>query len=467
MDNNKDWTTELLPRELKQYSNRKLFIALGAMIAVALIATTATLIALSALTTVRLAAQTNNTARGQLQELLRELRTAESSNRGYLITDDREYLARYDQAVKDARTTLGKLKDQARNTTYKAEIDQFGPVIDEKFKVLDNTVRLTEDGGPVESIAKNLEHSRGLMDRIETSAASIESVQTALLVRDRASVQTLADVARDISVLTLVLTLVLAATVYYLYLKAIQSERQLDLAKDEFVSLASHQLRTPATGIKAILATLDSGDFGTLNERQSYFLKRAIDSNERELRIIEELLNVAKADAGRLVLHATEFELSGLIDTIASEQTSLISKKNQKLTIRCPHQPLTVYADEEKLYMAIGNLLDNARKYTPENGKISINVFSRHGEVFIEVADNGIGIEAEQLDHIFDRFQRAGSHALEGTVEGSGLGLYLAQRIAELQGGTIQVTSKLGKGTKFVMILPQGDYGAAAKGSAS
>jgi signal transduction histidine kinase len=115
--------------------------------------------------------------------------------------------------------------------------------------------------------------------------------------------------------------------------------------------------------------------------------------------------------------------------------------------------------------MAIGNLLDNARKYTPEFGKISVAIYSRHGEVHIEVADTGVGIDPDELDHIFDRFQRA-TDAVRGNVEGAGLGLYLARRIAELQGGTIEVSSRLGKGTKFVMILPQGDYGVT-KGAAS
>ena len=264
---------------------------------------------------------------------------------------------------------------------------------------------------------------------------------------------------------TIALTLVLAATVYYLYLKAIQSERQLDRAKDEFVSLASHQLRTPATGIKSILSTLKAGDFGPLNQRQNYFLGRALESNERELGIIEELLNVAKADAGRLVLHTTKFNLSNLVTSIVNEQRPGIAKKLLRLEIKLPRHPLEIVADEDKLYMAIGNLVDNARKYTHEAGKISVIVSKRHNDVRIEVSDTGIGIEPSELNHIFDRFQRA-SDAVRGNVEGAGLGLYLARRITEHHDGTIEVSSNPGKGTKFVMILPRGDRNAA-KGAAS
>ncbi len=455
----------MLPRELRQYSNRKVFLTLGAIIGVSFTATIATLIALTALTAVRHTASVNNSARAQLQALLLDLRTAESSNRGYVITNDPNYLSRYAKALADAKSSLAQLDVQTAQASYRDDFNLLKPLVISKLAALDNTVKLKQSDGQEAGLIANLDGSRAIMDQIEVISGRIENRQTVQLNQDRKNVQAWADIARDISVLTLALTLALAGFMYYLYLKAIQSERQLDRAKDEFVSLASHQLRTPATGIKSILSTLVAGDFGPLNERQSYFMRRALESNERELGIIEELLNVAKADAGRLILHCTEFELGKLIDAIAGEQRGVIDQKNQNLTIKQPNHPLKIYADEEKLYMAIGNLLDNARKYTPEFGKISVAIYSRHGEVHVEVADTGVGIDPDELEHIFDRFQRA-TEAVHGNVEGAGLGLYLARRIAELQGGTIEVSSRLGKGTKFVMILPQGDYGVT-KGTAS
>jgi len=422
----------LLPRELKQYSNRKLFIALGAMIGVAIIATVATLVALSALTSVRHTAQVNSAAKDKLQSLLRDLRTAESTNRGYLITGDADYLARFDKSITDTEALLANLDQQTKTASYRADITKLIPLVRSQISSLGDTVKIIQSGQRDEAATvANLEDGKRVMDKVEQLAASIEQTQQTQQNRDRSRVQALADIARDISVLTLVLTLFLSGTIYYLYLKAIQSERRLDRAKDEFVSLASHQLRTPATGIKSILSTLVAGDFGPLNERQSYFMKRALESNEHELSIIEELLNVAKADAGRLMLHSTQFMLDGLIDAIVLEQSAAIAQKNQHLTIKRPSHPVKVFADEEKLYMAIGNLLDNARKYTPEFGKITIAISSRHGEVYVEVADTGIGIDPDELSHIFDRFQRA-SDAVRGNVEGAGLGLYLALRIAEL-----------------------------------
>jgi signal transduction histidine kinase len=110
--------------------------------------------------------------------------------------------------------------------------------------------------------------------------------------------------------------------------------------------------------------------------------------------------------------------------------------------------------DEEKLYMAITNIIDNARKYTPDNGEIAIHLAAKRGHIYIEVTDSGIGIEETELEYIFDRFQRA-RMVLGGNIEGTGLGLYLARRVAELHHGTINVDSRKGHGSRFTLVLPQ------------
>jgi signal transduction histidine kinase len=265
----------------------------------------------------------------------------------------------------------------------------------------------------------------------------------------------LADGSRDISVGTLIVTLLVAGIINHLYIKAIEAERKLDLAKDEFVSLASHQLRTPATGVKSILSTLAAGDFGPLAERQAYFVNKALKSNERELAVIEELLNVAKADAGRLVLNPSQVDVGTLVDTVVSEQRIGIEAKHIQLKVKHPARPVVITADHDKLYMALSNLIDNARKYTPESGTISVRVSRRDAGAAVEVADTGIGIDASEIGQIFDRFGRARA-ALAGNVDGAGLGLYLTHRITELHQGSIEVDSKLGRGSCFTLFLPMG-----------
>ena len=450
----------MFPRELRQYSNRKLFIALGAMIALALVATAATVIITSALVSYRAQAQNHNDNRIQLQALLTRLDDAETNQRGYLLTGSDVNYQAYLSAAEDIPIRYRRLALGENVLNNRTDFTALKGMLSQKLGELKQTVELYKAGNIADAMAIVQSGSgQQVGDNIRGRITQIQDDEAALLAKDRQRVTFLATLARDISIVTLLISLPLAGLVYWLYLKAIQSERRLDRAKDEFVSLASHQLRTPATGIKSILSMLVAGDFGHLNDRQEHFMRRALESNERELGIIEELLNVAKADAGRLVLHAAEFELESLITVIVNEQRPAIEEKKQSVKIQAPSQPLRIVADEEKLYMAIGNLVDNARKYTPESGSISVTISVRRGEAYVEVSDSGIGIGPDELSHVFDRFQRA-SDAVRGNVEGAGLGLYLARRIAELHDGTIEVSSKLGKGTKFVMILPRGDISA-------
>lgn len=447
----------MLPRKLRQYSNRRLFIALGAIIVVALVATIATLVALSTLVAVRETAKVSSAARFDMQNIRLKLRTAESGARGYFITGDPDFLVRYKDATSQARSYMDKLAKESKDTPYAGQVAALQPVVNAKLANMDQSVQLFQQGGIGQpQLNANFEQGKVLMDQILTQSSAITGQQTSELNHDQRSMSGLAGIARDISVATLVVTLVLAGIVNYLYIKAIEAERELDRAKDEFVSLASHQLRTPATGVKSILSTLAAGDFGPLAERQAYFINKALQSNERELTIIEELLNVAKADAGRLVLHPSQVDLVALVDTVISEQRRAIEAKHITLDFKRPSKPVVIEADQEKLYMALGNLLDNARKYTPDAGSITIKVSHHHdGGATVEVADTGIGIDASEISQIFDRFGRART-ALAGNVDGAGLGLYLAHRITELHHGTIKVDSKKGRGSRFTLTLPVG-----------
>ena len=203
----------------------------------------------------------------------------------------------------------------------------------------------------------------------------------------------------------------------------------------------------------SVHAMLVGGDIGPLSQRQLYFANKALESNNRGLSIIEELLNVAKADAGRLVLNPTTFDIRDLVQTVATEQQPDIEAAGLSLTLNLPPEPLTVMADHDKLYMAVGNVLDNARKYTPTGGQIKIDVRHKFHEVRITVADTGVGIPAADIRHIFDRFRRSHSPG-SADVGGTGLGLYLVRSVIELHRGRIKVSSRPGKGARFILCIP-------------
>ena len=293
----------MLPKELRQYSNRRIFIALGAIILVVLLGTIATVLAISQLMSVRQAAQAHNVAREHLDDISIALARAESSQRSFILTGNPAHLEDYLTINRNLPGQLGQLEGETKTQPYADEVAKLRPLVLERWASLERGISVRQTGG-FEAAQAEVQEGRGpaIVKRIDTLMASIADERSQLLERDRSNVALLANLSRDISLAGLVVILILAFVTYHLYIKAVQSERDLDRAKDEFVSLASHQLRTPATGIKSILSMLVAEDFGPLNERQTYFMGRALESNTRELKIIEELLNVAKADAGRLVL---------------------------------------------------------------------------------------------------------------------------------------------------------------------
>jgi signal transduction histidine kinase len=446
----------LYPKELKQYANRKIFVALIAIITLVAVSTGAAIFSISELLLSRQASQDIDTSHSQLEDLLVELEQAESGQRGYLLTGQDSYLAPYHVSIAQIPKQLSALESGSRNVSYHAGIMALSQTVHQKLAELAKTIQLQDSGNPAAAIGLvQTDMGQQAMEHLRGQVSAIEAEQNSQISSGRDRITMFGMLARDISIVTLVLTLILAALVYYEFLRAIQAEHELDRAKDEFVSLASHQLRTPATGIKSILSTLVSGDFGPLNPRQLHFVKKAIESNDRELSIVEELLNVARVDAGRLVLHPAEVDIVCLIISVVAEQRPAIEDKHITLDIKQPNHPVLLSADEEKLYMAIGNLLDNARKYTPESGTIKLKTRAGRESVVVEITDSGIGINEDELEHIFDRFQRAGT-AMSGNVEGTGLGLYLARSIAELHQGTIEVTSTPGRGSQFTMTLPTG-----------
>ena len=229
-------------------------------------------------------------------------------------------------------------------------------------------------------------------------------------------------------------------------------ERQLDLAKNDFVSLASHQLRTPASGVKAILHMMMQGDFGLMSPIQQQYLQRAIESNDRQLRIIEDLLNVARADAGTMELNLDYTNIADLVRSVAYEQLPGARAKEQRLELAVPEQ-LFAMADGQKLGMAIDNLISNAIKYTPPHGVVSVWLREHEGNISFGVKDTGIGIPEEQLPNIFTKFGMVHT-GRTGNGDSTGLGLYLAKQVVGLHNGNIDVTSVPGNGSIFEVRLP-------------
>jgi signal transduction histidine kinase len=234
----------------------------------------------------------------------------------------------------------------------------------------------------------------------------------------------------------------------------IQHLIELNQAKDEFISVASHQLRTPATGVKQYIGMLLEGMLGELTDSQRAVLLRAYESNERQLKIVSDLLKVARVDAGKVMLKKTETDLNQLMTDVIREETEIMKKRRQRIRFTPAPAPAVAQIDRDTVRMVLENLIDNASKYSGEGTTIQAVVTAEPRSVKLRVKDEGVGIGEDDMGRLFEKFSRI-HNPLSAQADGSGLGLYWAKKIIDLHGGTIQVESKVNQGTAFSIDLPK------------
>lgn len=245
----------------------------------------------------------------------------------------------------------------------------------------------------------------------------------------------------------------------------VTKEREVDKAKSEFVSLASHQLRTPLSVINWYSEMLLEGDAGELNEDQRKYVEEVYKGNQRMVDLVNSLLNVSRLELGTFVVEPELIDILALAKSAASELKPQIIEKKLNFQEHYGDNLPMFNADSKLLRMVFQNLLSNAVKYTPNNGEVSISMeVARSGGEFggrkveedsfaILVKDTGYGITASQQDKIFSKLFRADNVRAKDT-EGTGLGLYIVKAIVDLSGGSIWFTSQEDKGTSFYITLP-------------
>ncbi|MGM5484765.1 MAG: GAF domain-containing protein [Nanobdellota archaeon] len=228
-------------------------------------------------------------------------------------------------------------------------------------------------------------------------------------------------------------------------LKANRRLIKMDKLKTDFVSNVSHELRTPLTSIIGYSKLLKSEKIGSLNETQKDSLNTIIDESERLTRLINDLLDLSKLERGKMSLNLTEVDINSLID----HALSVMKPQGTELEFCVEKGSLPkIYADKDKLSQVINNLLSNAIKFTKEGGTITIRTKDARTHVKVSVTDTGKGIKKENIPKLFDKFYQV-DPSLTKISSGTGLGLPIAQHIVKMHGGSMDVDSEPGKGTKF------------------
>jgi two-component system, OmpR family, phosphate regulon sensor histidine kinase PhoR len=233
----------------------------------------------------------------------------------------------------------------------------------------------------------------------------------------------------------------------------ISIEVRLDRAKDEFISLASHQLRTPATGVKQYLTMVLEGYVGPITDAQRRFIQTANESNDRQLRIIDDILKVAAADAGDFVLSKQKVDLVQLSEAVIAEQATKFARKKQVISFHSSAPKVIAEVDKSAFRMVLENLIDNAHKYTYAGKSIDVSITEKEKRAIIQIKDQGTGIAARDINKLFQKFSRL-KNPLSVSSGGTGLGLYWVKQILDLHNADVRVESKPSQGTTFIIDLP-------------
>ena len=232
----------------------------------------------------------------------------------------------------------------------------------------------------------------------------------------------------------------------------VTKEKLIEKMKTEFVSVAAHQLRTPLSAIKWTIRMILDGDVGEINEEQRELLEQTYISNERMIRLINDLLDVSRIEEGRLLYDQEDTRIEDVLDSVIEASQEMLRNKNMVLEVNKKETP-KVKIDKEKIGVVIQNLLENAIKYTEQGGKIKITLDNDEKNVIFKIEDSGVGIPKSQQDRIFTKFFRA-ENVTRMETDGTGLGLYTTKNIVQAHKGQIWFESEENKGTTFYFTIP-------------
>jgi signal transduction histidine kinase len=236
----------------------------------------------------------------------------------------------------------------------------------------------------------------------------------------------------------------------------ITREMEIDRAKSEFVSLASHQLKTPLTSIKWLSESLLSAKADPLTPTQAQYAHNIHDASLNMIEMVNDLLNVSRIELGTLSVRLEQFDACEFVKSVADDQRHVADQKHVEVKLLCGAEIPQLMADKGLMRMVVQNLLSNAIKYTPENGVVECELSLTHTKrdmLFMRVSDTGIGIPKNEKENVFKKLYRA-SNAEKLVPDGTGLGLYVIKQVVEHAGGGITFESTEGKGTTFYVSIP-------------
>ena len=255
-----------------------------------------------------------------------------------------------------------------------------------------------------------------------------------------------------VALIVITLTLILFI-IAFIITQGFERLAEANRMKTEFISIVSHQLRSPLSNLKWAIELLMSGRLGDVGEKQTEYFRILKENSARMQELVSDLLTVSRVETSSFSLKKKDFSLIELTEEVMKEFEIFVRSSNIKLDLKFQENLPKVFADSFQIRLVVDNLLDNAIRYITKGGEVKMKIERKNSKIYFEIKDSGVGIPQKDQKHIFQKFFRA-ENATRYQTQGSGLGLYIAKTIIEKSGGKIGFKSQEGVGSTFWFALP-------------
>lgn len=388
----------------------------------------------------------------EINATIRDVIKAEANQRDYLLSDNIKYLTDYKNNWLSVQNNLTVLKQLvSKDSAVESRAKKIQSLATERKNLLDSGVSIFQQSTIANAQDFVTTHNGPhILDTLIQTGNQLVDSQNILLQQRRSAFNTSTFHMYTTIVLSAILNICLLIFAYIAIMRELQRRTLLEQKKNEFISLASHELKTPITTINIFAELLDTKLTKKTNKEAHRILSKMKNQIKEMNNLINDLLDVTRIQLGKLELQKENFLLREFLqETIEDIQATTIK---HHITLKCPTQ-MHIDADKQRLWQILANLLNNAIKYSPKGGLIHVLVQRKPRYVVIHVKDYGVGISRENQQYVFDRYFREEGSS-ERQFAGLGLGLYLAQQIIHLHNGRIWVKSTPGKGATFSFTLP-------------
>jgi signal transduction histidine kinase len=388
----------------------------------------------------------------ELKDTLQTVTNAETGQRGYLITGDEKFLPPYKAALPALKKELTDIKALTHdNPEQQKNLAELTKLTQERIAFLAKGINLRKNEGlGTPEINSLMSQGRDTMISIRQTVNKMLTLEDNLLMERQQQTNTSYRRALVTGAIGGLLNIALILLSFYLIRRELMRRNELERNKDDFISMASHELKTPLTSLniytQVALKKLDSKKI----DEAKKVLAKINDQTDKLVSLVTDLLDISRIETGLLKIEKANFDLNeSLTETAESIQQTT---KKHKIVIKSKLQH-SVYGDKYRIYQLVTNLITNAIKYSPNGGSILITTKENKRQAEVTIKDQGIGIDKEHLKKIFDKLYRV-TDPKEQTYPGFGIGLYICSEIIRQHNGKIWVESKKNKGSTFHFTLP-------------